>query len=304
MRPARHVEIDGRRAQRGRGARQREGGDEAQAREHDPDARCDHGILLIEPAFARHDAQCTVRTRWFARAAKTVEPTRRPRPAQWRSDFAARHPMTRLLLAYAGTLVTFCVLDFVWLGFFAKGFYQAQVSAPAPAPPQLGAPPRCCTSLYPAGVVVFVVAPALDCGQPRRARSRSAPSSASSSMRPTTSRISRSSRAGRRRGSRRHRVGCAGDGRRGGGRLPPRRLAAPARSATMAGTSAHSAPCGCEPRTRDEGDGDASDAMVGMGDGGHVRPAAPAGPRRRTVLRRSRPHRRGDLSRRRAARST
>ncbi|MCC7327804.1 MAG: DUF2177 family protein [Burkholderiales bacterium] len=47
--------------------------------------------------------------------------------------------MTRLLLAYAGALVVFCALDFLWLGHVAKGFYQAQVG-------------RCCSRAPTGGV--------------------------------------------------------------------------------------------------------------------------------------------------------
>ena len=32
--------------------------------------------------------------------------------------------MTRLLIAYFATVVVFFVIDFIWLGYVAKGFYQ------------------------------------------------------------------------------------------------------------------------------------------------------------------------------------
>jgi uncharacterized membrane protein len=67
--------------------------------------------------------------------------------------------MSRLVLAYVGTLVTFCVLDLLWLGFVAKGFYQAQVGdLLLPRPNWL--PALLLYSLYAAGVVWFVVVPA------------------------------------------------------------------------------------------------------------------------------------------------
>jgi uncharacterized membrane protein len=69
--------------------------------------------------------------------------------------------MSRLLLAYVGTLVTFGVLDLLWLGFVAKGFYQAQVGPLLLARPHWGAA-LLLYALYAAGVVFFVVAPAQD----------------------------------------------------------------------------------------------------------------------------------------------
>ena len=69
--------------------------------------------------------------------------------------------MSRLLLAYVGTLVTFCVLDLLWLGFVAKGFYQAQVGPLLAARPNWGAA-LLLYAVYAAGVVLFVVAPAQD----------------------------------------------------------------------------------------------------------------------------------------------
>ena len=35
--------------------------------------------------------------------------------------------MTRIAIAYIATVVVFCGLDFLWLGFVAKGYYQSQV---------------------------------------------------------------------------------------------------------------------------------------------------------------------------------
>lgn len=71
--------------------------------------------------------------------------------------------MTRMLLAYAGTLVTFCVLDFAWLGLFAKDYYQSQLGALLLPRPQWGAAALFYLA-YPAGVVLFAVTPALDTG--------------------------------------------------------------------------------------------------------------------------------------------
>lgn len=76
--------------------------------------------------------------------------------------------MSRLLLAYVGTLVTFCVLDLLWLGFVAKGFYQAQVGSLMLPRPNL-VPALLLYALYAAGVVAFVVIPAQEAGSIVRA---------------------------------------------------------------------------------------------------------------------------------------
>lgn len=71
--------------------------------------------------------------------------------------------VTRLLLAYAGTLVAFAVLDLVWLGYVAHRFYQSQVGALLRTPPRWWAA-LLLYAVYAAGVTAFVVAPALDAG--------------------------------------------------------------------------------------------------------------------------------------------
>ncbi len=76
--------------------------------------------------------------------------------------------MSRLLLAYVGTLVTFGVLDLLWLGFVAKGFYQSQVGGLLLPRPNL-VPALLLYCLYAAGVVLFVVIPAQDAGSLMRA---------------------------------------------------------------------------------------------------------------------------------------
>jgi uncharacterized membrane protein len=69
--------------------------------------------------------------------------------------------MTRCLLAYAGTLASFCVLDFLWLGFVARDFYQSQVGPLLLARPNWGAA-AVFYAVYAAGIALFAVAPALD----------------------------------------------------------------------------------------------------------------------------------------------
>jgi uncharacterized membrane protein len=74
----------------------------------------------------------------------------------------------RLILACLGTLVTFCALDLVWLGFIAKPFYQAQVGSLLLARPNLAAAALLYV-LCAAGLVGFVVLPALDAASVWRA---------------------------------------------------------------------------------------------------------------------------------------
>jgi uncharacterized membrane protein len=69
--------------------------------------------------------------------------------------------MTRLLVAYAATLIAFCCCDFVWLGWVAKDYYQSQLGGLLLAQPNWAAAVSFYV-LYAAGVVFFCVAPALD----------------------------------------------------------------------------------------------------------------------------------------------
>lgn len=72
------------------------------------------------------------------------------------------------LLAYVGTAVAFVALDFLWLGFIAKGFYQGQVGGLMASPPNFLAA-GLMYLLYSAGLVGFVVLPALEAGSLGRA---------------------------------------------------------------------------------------------------------------------------------------
>jgi uncharacterized membrane protein len=76
--------------------------------------------------------------------------------------------MTRIFVAYIATLAAFCVLDFIWIGFVARGFYQAQVGTLLLAPPRWGVA-ALFYALYVVGVVVFAVLPALEAGSWPRA---------------------------------------------------------------------------------------------------------------------------------------
>ncbi len=71
--------------------------------------------------------------------------------------------MTRVAIAYAATAIVFCGLDFIWLGFVAKGYYQAQVGALLLDKPNLPVAAMF-YALYVVGVLVFAVMPALDAG--------------------------------------------------------------------------------------------------------------------------------------------
>lgn len=76
--------------------------------------------------------------------------------------------MTRILVAYIAALVAFCILDFIWIGFVARGFYQAQVGTLLLAPPKWGVA-ALFYALYVVGVVIFAVLPALEAGSWPRA---------------------------------------------------------------------------------------------------------------------------------------
>ncbi len=76
--------------------------------------------------------------------------------------------MTALLLAHAGTLFAFVLLDLVWLGYVARRFSQSEVGALLRTPPRWGAAVLL-YAFYAAGIAGFVVAPALDAGSLRHA---------------------------------------------------------------------------------------------------------------------------------------
>jgi uncharacterized membrane protein len=71
--------------------------------------------------------------------------------------------MTRLLIAYATTLIVFCCADFVWLGWVAKEYYQSQLGGLLLAQPNWSAA-VIFYALYAAGIVIFCISPALDAG--------------------------------------------------------------------------------------------------------------------------------------------
>ena len=72
--------------------------------------------------------------------------------------------MTRFAVAYAATVIVFCGLDFLWLGFVAKGYYQSQVGALLLEKPNWPVAAAFYV-MYIVGVLIFAVLPALDAGQ-------------------------------------------------------------------------------------------------------------------------------------------
>jgi uncharacterized membrane protein len=69
--------------------------------------------------------------------------------------------MTRMLAAYAATLIVFCCCDFAWLGWVAKDYYQSQLGGMSLAQPNWVAAVAF-YALYAAGIVFFCISPALD----------------------------------------------------------------------------------------------------------------------------------------------
>jgi uncharacterized membrane protein len=82
-------------------------------------------------------------------------------------DFC-RYRVMRLIIGYVATLVIFCIFDFVWLGFIAKGFYRAQIGGLLLAQPNWAAAILFYV-LYAAGIQMFCVIPALDGGTASKA---------------------------------------------------------------------------------------------------------------------------------------
>lgn len=76
--------------------------------------------------------------------------------------------MSRLAIAYVATAMAFCGLDFLWLGYVAKGYYQAQVGTLLLDKPNL-AVAAAFYALYIVGVLIFAVLPALEAGSATRA---------------------------------------------------------------------------------------------------------------------------------------
>jgi uncharacterized membrane protein len=76
--------------------------------------------------------------------------------------------MSRYVAAYFAALATLAILDFLWLGFLAKGFIQAQIGPLLLDRPQW-TPAVLFYVLYIVGVLIFAVAPGLETGSWTRA---------------------------------------------------------------------------------------------------------------------------------------
>jgi uncharacterized membrane protein len=72
--------------------------------------------------------------------------------------------MTRWIAAYAATLVAFGVLDFLWLGWVARSFYQAEI-APLMLPRPNLAPAAVLYVLLAGGLLAFAIVPAASLGR-------------------------------------------------------------------------------------------------------------------------------------------
>ena len=68
--------------------------------------------------------------------------------------------MPRLPIAYVAALVSFCALDFVWLGLMGPRLYKPALGDMVAAAPRLG-PAVAFYLVYIAGIVFFAVRPAL-----------------------------------------------------------------------------------------------------------------------------------------------
>jgi uncharacterized membrane protein len=72
--------------------------------------------------------------------------------------------MTRSIAAYFATLIAFGALDFLWLGFLARSFYQAEVGPLLLARPNL-APAAVLYALLAGGLLAFAILPAASLGR-------------------------------------------------------------------------------------------------------------------------------------------
>lgn len=73
--------------------------------------------------------------------------------------------MSKYLVMYGVTVVTFLAIDFIWLSFVAKGLYADQLGQFLREKPDLGAAGIFYLA-FAAGVVYFAVAPAIAQGSP------------------------------------------------------------------------------------------------------------------------------------------
>jgi uncharacterized membrane protein len=67
------------------------------------------------------------------------------------------------VIAYATSLILFTAVDLIWLGLVAKGFYRSQLGTLMANPIKIW-PAGAFYLIYPLGLVVFAIAPALQSG--------------------------------------------------------------------------------------------------------------------------------------------
>ena len=71
--------------------------------------------------------------------------------------------MTRMLVAYLATTLVFFIIDFIWLGYVAKGFYQNQIGSLLLDNFNAGVAVAFYL-VYVVGIIIFAVSPALQSG--------------------------------------------------------------------------------------------------------------------------------------------
>ena len=76
--------------------------------------------------------------------------------------------MSKQIVAYISATIFFVALDFLWLGFIAKNFYQASLGHIMLEKPLLWAA-LLFYLLYPVGLLIFVIGPAIDAASVGRA---------------------------------------------------------------------------------------------------------------------------------------
>lgn len=81
--------------------------------------------------------------------------------------------MSRLLIAYASTLVTFLAIDALWLGVLMGSTYKSYLGELMLAQPKL-LPAALFYLIYTVGLVVFAIMPALESGDWKQAALRGA----------------------------------------------------------------------------------------------------------------------------------
>lgn len=69
--------------------------------------------------------------------------------------------MSKIAAAYFASLAVFVVIDLVWLGVVAKGFYRSELGSLMADPIKAG-PAAAFYLIFPAGIVLFAILPAFE----------------------------------------------------------------------------------------------------------------------------------------------